>query len=84
MNVGEGANNIAIGSDTQLPDPNSSDQINIGNNIIRDSNGVIQLKDLIQLTPTSEPASPSAGMIYFSSADNKLYCCDGSAWHALW
>lgn len=84
MNIGAGANNIAIGYNVQLPDGFASDQINIGNNIVRDANGVIQLKDLIQLTPTTAPASPQAGMIYFDSGDNMLYCYDGTTWQALW
>jgi hypothetical protein len=80
INIGAGANNIAIGYDAQLIDGNAANQINIGNSIIRDESGIIKLKDLIKLTPTSEPASPSAGMIYFDNAMNKLRYFNGSSW----
>ncbi len=84
INTGPGANNIAIGYDVQIPDPSASGQINLGNSIIRDANGVIYLNDLIKLTPTTAPASPEAGMIYFDASDNKLHCYDGTTWQALW
>ncbi|MPL86939.1 hypothetical protein SDC9_32926 [bioreactor metagenome] len=80
MNIGSGANNIAIGYDVQLSDGDATNQINIGNSIIRDEAGVIQLKDLIQLTPTNEPASPEAGMIYFDSTSNMLRYYNGETW----
>lgn len=80
MNIETGANNIAIGYDAQLIDGNATNQINIGNSIIRDEYGVIQLKDLIRLTPISEPASPEAGMIYFDSSTNVLRYYNGSVW----
>ncbi len=82
MNVGTGQRNICIGHETDIPNPSADDQINIGNNIIRDADGVIQLKDVIQLPPTIAPASPVAGMIYFDGA--MLYCYDGYTWQALW
>jgi hypothetical protein len=84
MYIASGSNNIAIGYDAQIPDPDASDQINIGNTIIRDANGVIYLNDLIRLTPTSEPANPEAGMIYFDSTYNILKCFDGANWQDLW
>jgi hypothetical protein len=82
--IGAGEQNICIGYDTQVSDPDSSFQINIGNSIIRDSFGVIRLKDLIQLTPTTAPAVPERGMIYYDDADDMLYCWDGDSWEALW
>ena len=84
INIGMGYNNIAIGYDAQVPDGDASDQINIGNNIIRDAEGVIYLNDLIQLSPTTTPSNPQPGMIYFDSGDNILYCFDGADWQALW
>jgi hypothetical protein len=84
-NIGTGTNNIAIGYDAQFIDGNAANQINIGNNIIRNEFGVIQLKDLIQLTPTTTPNPAVAGMIFFDSADgNKLKAYDGTGWHELW
>jgi hypothetical protein len=84
-NVGTGKFNICIGYDTDIPFPADTNQINIGNSIIRTEDGVIQLKDLIRLTPlATAPASPSAGMIYFSSSDNKLKVYDGSTWQNCW
>lgn len=38
----------------------------------------------ITFTPTTEPASPAAGMTYFDSGTNKLRTYDGSAWNDLW
>jgi len=84
INVGTGFRNICLGFDTPIPNPSANDQINIGNNIIRDSDGVITLTDLIRLPPTTAPASPAAGMIYYDETDNILYCYDGTEWKALW
>jgi len=83
MNIGAGFNNIAIGYDAQFPDGFASDQINIGNSIIRDADGVITLNDVLQLPAlASPPSNPAAGMIYFDGA--MLYCYDGDFWQALW
>jgi hypothetical protein len=83
-NVGTGQYNICIGHDTDIPNPSASNQINIGDNIIRYSNGVIKLNDLIQLEPlTSDPSSPEEGMIYYNDTDNRIKFYDGSAWRTL-
>jgi hypothetical protein len=85
MNVGSGQKNICIGFQTDIPNPSASEQINIGDNIIRYSDGVIELKNLIQLTPLSEPpASVSEGMIYYDSDDHKLKVYDGTTWQDCW
>jgi len=84
ISVNTGQRNICLGYDADIPNPYANDQINIGNSIIREANGVIQLKDLIQLTPTTAPSSPVAGMIYFDSSDNKLKVFDGSTWQNCW
>jgi hypothetical protein len=84
MNIGAGANNIAIGYDAQLPDGYASGQINIGNSIIRTSDGVIQLLDLLRLPPTTAPSSPEEGTVYYDGALHKLYCWDGTTWQGLW
>lgn len=84
-NVNTGQYNICIGYDTEIPDSTLNDQINIGNKIIRYSDGVIELKDLIQLTPTTMPTTPLAGMIFMDSGDsNTLKVFDGTVWHSLW
>jgi hypothetical protein len=84
-NVNTGQYNICIGHDTEIPNPSASEQINIGDNIIRYSNGVIELKNLIQLTPLSDPpASVSEGMIYYDSDDHKLKVYDGTTWQDCW
>jgi hypothetical protein len=35
---------------------------------------------VLSLTPTTEPGSPAAGMVYFDSSTNKLRCYDGTTW----
>ncbi len=84
ISVGTGQRNICLGFQADIPNPSANDQINIGNNIIRQANGIIELKDLIQLTPTTEPASPADGMIYFDSTAGKLRGYGDGSWHDLW
>jgi len=74
--------NIAIGYDIQFPEGDASNQINIGNSIIKNADGVINLNQLIQLPAITAPSSPSDGMIYFDGT--KLYCYATGSWHALW
>ena len=38
----------------------------------------------VTFTPTTTPASPTAGMTYFDSGTNKLRTYDGSAWQDHW
>lgn len=38
----------------------------------------------ITFTPTTAPASPSKGTVYYDSGTNKLRCWDGTAWYNLW
>jgi len=85
INVSTGFRNICIGHDTPILNPSADDQINIGNSIIKNENGVIQLNDLVQLPPISVPPFPAtAGMIYFDAEDAMLYCYDGAIWQSLW
>jgi hypothetical protein len=44
----------------------------------------IHVMDAMRLEPTTEPANPAAGDLYFDSDTNKLRCYDGSQWHDLW
>jgi hypothetical protein len=40
----------------------------------------LHVGDAMRLEPTSTPASPSAGDLYFDSTTNKLRCYDGTLW----
>jgi hypothetical protein len=82
--IGTGQFNVAIGHDVHVPDSSGSYQINIADQIIRDNNGVIRLKDLIQLTPLSTPqASPVEGMIFYHSANHVLMVYNGTEWKTI-
>jgi len=84
MNVGTGFRNISIGYDTQILNPSANDQINIGNNIIRESNGMIRLNDFIRLTPLEEPpAGAEEGAVYYDSSLQKLRVLTSSGWEDL-
>ena len=48
------------------------------------STGTVTINSLLSLTPTTTPASPVKGMIYFDSTTNKLRCYDGTVWNNLW
>ncbi len=39
--------------------------------------------NVLKLTPTTPPAAPEKGMIYFDETDNKLKCYDGAGWNDL-
>lgn len=43
----------------------------------------LHVTDAMRLDPTTTPASPSAGDIYFDSTTNKLRCYDGTVWNDL-
>jgi trimeric autotransporter adhesin len=48
-------------------------------------NALTSVRDALILEPRSTaPASPSKGMMYFDSNDNKLKVYDGTIWHSLW
>jgi hypothetical protein len=51
---------------------------------IQDSGTKVTLSSVLNLTPSSQPASASAGDIYFDSGTNKLRAYDGSGWNDLW
>jgi len=86
LNVGAGQRNICIGYDTQISNPSTDDQINIGNSIIRESYGMIRLNDFIRLTPLDEaPSTTEEGVVYYDGTEQKLYVYTGSTsgWKAL-
>jgi hypothetical protein len=45
--------------------------------------GRVQIGDVLQLTPSTTPASADAGDIYFDSTTSKLRCFDGTTWQDL-
>lgn len=40
--------------------------------------------EAVIFSPTTEPASPVAGMTYFDSGTSKLRCYDGTSWNDCW
>lgn len=44
----------------------------------------VSISDLVSLSPSTQPASPAQGDLYFDSASSKLRCFDGSVWHDLY
>ena len=47
------------------------------------TSGAVQINEVLSLPPRSEPASSSAGDVYFDSATSKLRCFDGTFWQDL-
>ncbi|GAA6162559.1 hypothetical protein NBRC116590_02630 [Pelagimonas sp. KU-00592-HH] len=45
--------------------------------------GGVKVQDLLKLNPTTAPASPERGDVYFDDATDKLRCHDGTTWHDL-
>jgi hypothetical protein len=83
-NVGTGYRNICIGYDADIPNPSANDQINIGNNIIREADGMIRLQDFIRLTPrSSAPSTTEEGTVYYDSSLQKLRVYTSSGWQDL-
>ena len=46
-------------------------------------NGSLHLKDFMELTPSSAPASPTKGTIYYDSSDDKVKVWNGAVWSNL-
>jgi len=44
----------------------------------------LHVSDVMRLEPTTTPASPAKGDIYFDATSNKARCYDGTEWHDLW
>ena len=51
---------------------------------IQDSGTKVTLSSVLNLTPSSQPATAVAGDIYFDSGTNTLRAYDGSGWNNLW
>ena len=84
ISVGTGFRNICIGWDTDITNPSANDQINIGNNIIREADGMVRLNDFIKLTPLpSPPSTTEEGAVYYDSSLQKLRVYTGSGWQDL-
>ncbi|MBB5723628.1 hypothetical protein FHS72_003273 [Loktanella ponticola] len=45
--------------------------------------GAVQINEVLSLPPRTEPASGTAGDVYFDSASAKLRCFDGTIWQDL-
>ena len=44
----------------------------------------LETRETFTFSPTTTPASPTAGMTYYDSGTNKLRTWDGSAWQDHW
>jgi hypothetical protein len=79
--------NLQFNTNNQLQlNPGGSTVINSqGFDVLyEDTGGAVEMKlDLQNFTPTSTPASPAAGDVYFDSSTNKLRCFDGTIWNDL-
>jgi hypothetical protein len=85
ISVNTGERNICLGYQADIPNPLASDQINIGNNIVRESFGMIRMKDYLQLTPLSDPPDTvEEGTIYYNSTEHKLFVRTNTGWQACW
>ena len=51
---------------------------------IQDSGSRVTLSSVLNLTPRTQPATATAGDIYFDSGTSKLRAYDGSVWNDLW
>lgn len=47
------------------------------------ANGRVGIGQILNLAPTTAPASPTAGDVHFDSTTGKLRCYDGTVWHDL-
>lgn len=84
-NSGPGSFNICIGHDADIPDSTASHQINLGNQIIRESDGMVRIRDFIRLTPMdSPPATIEEGVIYYDANAHMAYVRTDTGWMPLW
>jgi hypothetical protein len=51
---------------------------------IQDSGSKVTLSSVLNLSPRTQPASASAGDIYFDSSTNKFRGYDGTSWYDFW
>ncbi len=49
-----------------------------------DVDGDVKIKDVLHLTPSAAPSSPSEGDIYMDSTTHKLMVYDGTNWQSCW
>ena len=67
--------------DTLFSSPNF--HFNVSDNILTVDNSntiTTTVSEFLQLTPTTTPSSPTAGMVYYDSGMNKLRLYDGTNW----
>ena len=73
----------STGVSNYIPKWSSSNTISATSSI-QDSGDKVTLSSVLNLTPGSQPATASAGDIYFDSGTSKLRAYDGSIWNDLW
>jgi hypothetical protein len=66
-----------------IPKWSSSNTISATSSI-QDDGDKVTLSAVLNLTPSSQPLTASAGDIYFDSGTNKIRAYDGSTWNDLW
>lgn len=76
---------IAIHTDT----PQSGYGLTVSTNTIFTATGAVSavvIEDVMQMEPRASAPTNSitAGMIFYHSSSNKLFCYDGTVWNALW
>jgi hypothetical protein len=79
--IGNGAGYYETGSDKLYIANSDTSTPLIGGDF---STGVVTINSLLTLPPTTTPATPVKGMIYFDNTINKLRCFDGTIWNDLW
>jgi len=88
--IGFGAGTDEAGSDRLYIENSAADQSNalvygeFDNDYLR-LNALTSVRDALILEPkATAPASPTKGMMYFDSNDNKLKVFDGTVWQSCW
>ncbi len=67
-------------------DANIGRDADIGRNVIVSGEvnaQIVNINDFLTLNPTTEPASPAPGTVYFDSGDNKIHYFNGVWWKTL-
>lgn len=77
-----GVRSVAIGKDMSTT---VADQMVFGTNgtariTVDGANGIVTINDILHLTPRAEPASGTAGDVYYDSTANKLRFYNGATW----
>jgi hypothetical protein len=65
-------------TDVRLTTTDSGLELNFANGMINTSN--VTVSNTLVIVPSTEPTSPTAGMIYVNATNNKFYFYNGSVW----